>query len=362
MKPSPIALGLLAAAATLSMATPALAQSSVTIAGIVDAAARHVSNAGLGSVSSLISGGNSTSRLIVRGHEDLGDGWSASFHLEHGLLLDTGSQAATAAFWDRRSTISLASRTLGELRLGRDYVPSYVNWVRYDPFSHVGVAGSNNLTTGSQAGPVRNAFNTGQNTTVRSSNAIELLLPGGLSGLEGGLMVAAGEGGTAANGQGKVVGGRLGWAGGPVVVTVAVTVTENDRTIDAEFTDAVVGGSWNLGAVRLSAAWRRYEQADAAQTNLMLAAVVPVGLGDIKLSAVQADMSGRVGATTIDGNGALQLGLGYVHNLSKRTALYGTVSRIDNAGASTFVVPGGAPGMAGGQSSTGVEAGIKHSF
>ena len=69
---------------------------------------------------------------------------------------DTGT--AIGGFWERRSTVSLASRTWGELRAGRDYVPSYINWVRYDPFSHVGVAGSNNFGTSSQTGPIRGAF------------------------------------------------------------------------------------------------------------------------------------------------------------------------------------------------------------
>jgi len=148
-----------------------------------------------------------------------------------------------------------------------------------------------------------------------------------------------------------------------VAVSAAYTATENNLTSTGKFTDTVVGGSWNVGGVvRLSAAWRRFEQADSEQTNTLLAASVPVGVGEFKLSAVQADLSGRVGATTIDANDALQVGLGYVHNLSKRTALYATVSRIDNDGAATFVVPGGASGLGGGQSSSGIEAGLRHSF
>ena len=93
------------------------------MSGILDLAVRHVSNEGVGSLKSLVSGSNSTSRIIISGREDLGDGLSAGFHLEHGLLADTGSQAVADKFWDRRSTVSLASSTLGEIRLGRDFVP-----------------------------------------------------------------------------------------------------------------------------------------------------------------------------------------------------------------------------------------------
>lgn len=348
-------------AATALGSSAAIAQ-GVTIAGIADIAARSVANEGQGSMKSLVSGSNSTSRLIVRGSEDLGDGLSASFHLEHGIALDTGAQTSGTQFWDRRSTVSLASRTLGEIRAGRDFVPSYSNWGRFDPFSYVGVASSSHFVGSGPVGPIRSAFSTGPNTTVRSSNAVQLLLPRGLGGLEGGLMVAASEGGTAANGQHKVVGLRLGYGAGPFVVSLAHTTTENNLTTAGKFKDTVLGGSYEFGNVKLSAAWRRFGQADAEQTNLLLGAVVPVGSGEVKVSWNRADLSGRVGATSIDANGASQIGLGYVHPLSKRTVLYASAARIDNKGAAAYAIPGGAAGLAGGGSSTGYEAGLRHSF
>ena len=193
-------LGLSAAA----LALPAAAQSTVQLSGIADAAARSVSNQGRGSVKSLVSGSNNTSRLVVRGTEDLGGGLSASFWLEHGIALDTGTSTATG-FWDRRSTLSLSSKTLGEVRMGRDYVPTYLNWVRFDPFSHVGVAGSNNSVSATPLGPIRSAFGSNANTTVRANDTLQYHLPGGLGGLEGQVMLGAGEG----SGN-KVIGARLG--------------------------------------------------------------------------------------------------------------------------------------------------------
>jgi predicted porin len=60
---------------------------------------------------------------------------------------------------------------------------------------------------------------------------------------------------------------------------------------------------------------------------------------------------------------AARFALGYVHNLSKRTALYGTVSRLTNHGASRLASPGGsATTIAGGASSKGAEFGLRHSF
>jgi predicted porin len=339
---------------TAGLAT-AQAQSSVTINGVADAAARSVSNTRVGSLKSLVSGSNSTSRLIVRGVEDLGGGLSASFHLEHGLALDTG--LPTGGFWDRRSTVSLTSKAAGELRLGRDFVPSYTGWSRFDPFSYVGIAGSNNLISGAQQGPIRAGFGTGANTTVRSSNAIQWLLPGGLAGVEGGLMAAAGEGVLE-----RVLGARIGWAGGPAVVSLAHTTSKSSTPGLATFKDTVIGGSYRFGGVRLSGGWREFKQANATQTNLLVGLVVPVGTHEIKASYGKAEMDGRVGTLAIGANGATQIGLGYVQNLSRRTALYAHLAQMNNDGAATFVIPGGPTGLPGGGTSKGYEIGMRHTF
>ena len=355
MKKIPFTAALLALAAG-----SALAQGSVSITGIADAAARSVGNQGLGSVKSLVSGSNSTSRLVIRGSEDLGGGLSAGFWLEHGIALDTGNP--TGGFWDRRSTVSLSSRSLGELRLGRDFVPSYVGWTRFDPFSYVGVAGSNNAVSATPNGPIRSAFGSNPNPTVRASNAVQVFLPAGLGGLEGHALVAAAEGSAATDN--KTIGARVGWSGGPLSVSLAHTVSENGASVATlgKFKDSAVGGSWNFGAGRINLAWRKFEHATAEQANLMLSGVLSLGLHDIKASLLKIDMAGRVGSTAIDANDARQLGLGYVYSLSKRSALYATYSRIDNDGAASFVVPGGPAGLAGGGNSTGYEFGVRHSF
>ncbi|NML18239.1 porin [Azohydromonas sp. G-1-1-14] len=333
----------------------------VTLGGIADSAIRHVRNEGLGGMSSLVSGSNATSRIVLRGTENLGGDLSAGFHLESGVALDTGASTSSTNFWDRRATLSLASKAWGELRLGRDYVPSYVNWVRFDPFSHVGVAGSNNFVSATPTGPIRSAFGSAPNTTTRTSNSLQWLLPAGWGGLEGGVMAAEDENGTAANGQHQVRGARLGYAAGPGVVSAAVTRTRNDLTTTDRFDDRVVAGLYDFGPVRVSLALRRFDQANATQNNLLVGAWIPVGNGEIKASWVRAKFSGRVGATALEGRRAHQLGLGYVHNLSKRTALYGTLSHIDNRGLA-YVVPGGPSGLAAGGSSRGVEMGMRHSF
>jgi predicted porin len=346
----------------ITLITAAQAQSGVTVSGIADAAARTVRNEGRGSVQSLISGGNSTSRLIIRGVEDMGDGLWAGFHLEHGIALDSGTPASSTLFWDRRSTVSLGHRRLGELRAGRDNTPSYNGWGRFDPFAYVGVAGSTNLVSSGPQGPIRSAFGTGPNTLVRASNSLQWLLPAGWGGVEGGVMVAAREGGTSAATQHKVVGARLGFASKGLDLSAALTHTESDLTTAGRFKDAVVGAGYDFGVARVSAALRRFTYADARQTNLLVGLRVPVGRGEVKASWQRANLAGRVGTVAIDANDPTQWGLGYVHHLSKRSALYGTYSQIRNKGATTLAVPGGATGLQAGRGSRGLEFGVRHSF
>jgi predicted porin len=148
-----------------------------------------------------------------------------------------------------------------------------------------------------------------------------------------------------------------------VAVSVAHTITENGTTAaTSKFKDTAIGGSYRIGSARINLAWRKFEQARAEQTNLMLSGLMSFGAHDLKASVVRVDMAGRVGTTAIDANDAQQLGLGYVYNLSKRSAVYATYSRMANEGAATFVVPGGPAGIAGGKTSTGLELGVRHSF
>ena len=355
------ARGGLAAAASLAFASAAAQTSAVTLSGILDGAARYVDNSGGPSLKSLVSGSYNTSRIVFRGVEDLGSGLWAGFHLEHGLLLDSGSAVSATQFWDRRSTLSLGDRKWGELRLGRDYVPTYLNWSRYDPFGYVGVAGSNNFVSATPLGPIRSAFSTSPNTTVRSSNSIQWLMPSGWGGLEGGVMVAAGEGALAAAGQHKVVGARLGWSAGKFGVSAATTRSENNLTTTGAFKDHAIGGNADFGFVRVGAAVRMFEQADAEQRNFLVGLTFPFGPNEVRVSWNRVALDGRVGAASIDGNGAQQWGIGYAYHLSKRTALYTTAARIDNKGTAAFVIPGGATITAGGKS-TGAEAGVRHLF
>lgn len=336
------------------------AQSGVTLAGSVDAGPRYVENQNRGSVTSLVSGSNATGKLIIRGAESMGP-LSSAFHLEHGFTTDTGTPVSTLAFWDRRATVSLAHQAVGELRLGRDYVPTFTNWVRFDPFAYVGAGHTGNLISATPLGPLRSAFGTNFNTTVRSNNAVQYFLPAGLAGIEGSVMLAPDEGGTPANGQYKLASARLAYAAGAWFVSAAAASTHTGPGTP-RFEDTAIAASYDATVVKVSAGLRRFGHGAAAQDNLLVGLWIPVGVGEIRAAYTRADLKGRSGATPIDANDATQLSLGFVYNLSKRTALYSTASRIANKGGATFVVPGGPPGLVGGTWSRAVEAGLRQNF
>lgn len=65
--------------------------------------------------------------------------------------------------------------------------------------------------------------------------------------------------------------------------------------------------------------------------------------------------------TGTDSNDAHQGAVGYVHNLSKRTAVYGTYAAITNGGVAACVV-GTPPAADAGKASKGYEVGLRHAF
>lgn len=352
-----------------------MAQSSVTLAGTVDLGIRHVRNGSLGAVTSEVSGANATSKLILRAVEDLGGGLSAGFYLDGSILADTGAAGTsvpTGQLWDRRSTLNLADARLGELRLGRDWVPTHQVWTGFDPFITLGVASANTFRSFAASRALGQAFGTAPETqaanpTLRVSNAVEYFLPTGLAGVYGNLIATAREGGTTATGFTRGDGFRLGWAGSGFNVAAAQFRTRN-ATANQPFKDQVYGASYDFGVAKLNLAQRRWIYGADRTVTTQLGASIPAGAGVVKLTFVRADQSGATAAQ--NANDANLLGLGYVYNLSKRTAVYGTLARIKNKGAAIFTVPGGmavsanatAANYFGGQSSRAYEAGIRHDF
>lgn len=345
MKKSLIALAVLAASGA------AMAQSSVTLFGIVDTAFGYVDNANAAgdSVYGLSTSGNATSRLGFRGVEDLGGGLKAGFWLEGEIFGDDGNSKGFN--FQRRSTVSLAGG-FGEVRLGRDYTPGYTKFISYDVFGQVGIG---------QFMGWSNWYGTsGDANGIRSSNMISYYTPD-FSGFTAGLGYGFDE--QTSGKAGRYVGGYVAYENGPL--GVAVSYDQRNLAADVDRNALTVAGSYNLNVVKLNAIIQQTKDdvpgaSDRKVNAYALGASAPIGAGEVKLQYALYDQK------AIDSK-AHQISLGYVHNLSKRTALYGTVAYLKNKDNSNLSLAAknlgsNLTGPGAGENQTGVQLGIRHSF
>jgi len=361
MKKSVLALAVLGA-----FAGAASAQSSVTMFGVVDLNVMSVDNADR--TYSMGTDGMSSSRLGFRGVEDLGGGLKAGFWLEMGIAPDTGRNAGqwgngnagtgNELVFNRRSTVSLSNQW-GELRLGRDYTATFWSWTVFDPFGTNGVGSATNLALG---GDLQQALaGTTYGTLVRANNMVQYILPAGVfgPGLYGQLQVAAGEG---APGN-KYWGGRIGYAAGPFDIAGAYGQTELDPNGNIELDNWNIGGSWNFGFMKLSGFFSSISadgnNNEAGRDNWYVGVTAPFGQWNFK-----ASYGGTNGKDLLDNVDATQWAIGADYNLSKRTALYGTWSSINNDNGARFVTSGQSaiPGAGTSFNSNGVQLGVRHTF
>jgi predicted porin len=330
---------------------------SATLFGVLDINLRSVSNGSAGRVRSESSDGLNTSRFGIRGQEDLGDGLKAAFWLESAIVPDTGT--TNAKFWNRRATVALIEPRWGELRLGRDNMPTFNAMGAYDPFGTNGLGAV--IGNGTGTGLI-SLLGSGASTLTRSDNQVSYFLPGTLAGVYGQLAVAPGEGSVG----GHQTSGRVGYAGGPL--NISVSYAQTDVSAGDKYKQSVIGGTYDFGwakaaLMRVESRYGSSAGGARKQTLYQLGATIPVGSGEIHAGYIDAAMSGGAALSGYgDGDDARQVALSYLYKLSKRTALYGTAARLNNDGGSRLVLAAGNAGMLGGENSTGYEFGIRHNF
>jgi predicted porin len=355
---------LIALAALGAFVGAASAQSSVTLFGVVDVNARQVKNGG-DSQKQMGTDGLASSRIGFRGVEDLGNGLKAGFWLESAVNPDSGT-ANSDRFWHRRATVSLMG-SFGELRLGRQLDPSYTAWSSFDAFNDNGVGKSSLLfttlhtTAVTATAPAYYPYN--YDTQVRSDNLVNYVLPSSLGGVYGEFAVAPSEG---TNGK-KYTGGKLGFASGPVDVALGYATTETNIASGDKFKVGSLGASYDFQVVKVFALVAQQKLLNEKQVVSIIGVHVPVGAGKIRASVGKANSSGSYKTsatvtTAVDGDDSTQFGLGYVHDLSKRTQLYTTYSQIKNKNNANLKVASFGTTTAKGDKSSGLEFGIKHSF
>ncbi|RIX82060.1 porin [Acidovorax cavernicola] len=426
---------LLISLASLLIGPSSWAQSSVTLYGVVDVSVSHYQTrsrlragqpsalpvapfAAPGTISQsatkLASGAHTPSLLGFRGQEDLGGGWAAGFWLESTLTPDDGAQALGA--FDRRSTVSL-SGSVGELRLGRDYVPTYWNLTVFDPFGTVGVGANlwNPIGTGLTTSHGKSPANLMPfDNYVRASNSVGYFLPGNLGGFYGQVMYSLHESpkqsgvSHSPSKGGRNVGGRFGYQHGPLNLAIAYQEDTKDDLggFDKDRLKILNAGvSYDFNVVKLFGQLSQIRderskmdvahlggipypfrnESNGKYTGGLIGITAPVGPGLIRASysrvnyAAPRAVNALNPATWLQDNDARieKFAVGYVHNLSKRTALYATIARTrfkwnGALNAPMAISPGGGVRFATGipgtsaayapSSSTGYDLGIRHAF
>jgi predicted porin len=397
----------LLALAVAAFSGAAFAQSSVTLFGVVDTGVSWYKGDGGGRVVALSNSGLNSSRLGVRGTEDLGSGLKANFWFEGSVNTDNGTGSTTSTnnqFTGAGPTVTYAAGTtlpsgavctpvppattclvnvstngsqgltfnrrmfvglsggFGELRLGRDYTPLFWQITNNDPFGTNGVGDTNiyGLTGLTGAGFVQ--------TLVRASNAIEYFTPPGIGGLYLHAMYAFGENlSSAANADdGRTVGGRIGWAGGPVDFSIAYNkVTLQSTPAQGSFQGLAASLTLTFGNFKPMAQYVKNKVEISAGTkpetdNWMVGIVMTFGPTDLRMSYNAYNVKNS-------DNDGQKFAIGPVYNLSRRTAVYATYALADNKGNGTLfnaTSGGGAisPVLQAGGKSQGFDMGIRHAF
>ena len=242
----------LCAAALCAMASSSWAQSSVTVYGIIDSGVRIDTNAGTGAKAgvpdantgkdnkTVTAGGMSQSRLGFRGVEDLGGGMQGLFNIEHRLLADTGTVAASD-FW-RQAWVGLKTN-YGAVYLGRQYNVLFdVTTTTYASFRY---------------SPYIEAFKPeiGMSLGARTSNTVKYVAEVG--GLRVGLAAAAGEG-SAAGGSSR--GGYVRYQTGPFMAGAGMQTLKDGA--GNKVTATTFGGAYEDGKLTLSAGWAKTDPDD----------------------------------------------------------------------------------------------------
>lgn len=296
-------------------AAPVMAQSSVTVYGVVDAYYGH-GKYGDNRLSAINSGGLSGSRLGFRGKEDLGNGLKGVFTLEYALNTDQNAGVGTAGA--RTQFVGLEGG-FGFIGLGRQYAPGYFV-SRYDA-----AAGSGTLSAQIQLAKAAKAtIDAGSGSRV--NNSINYKSPD-MNGFAVNAIYGFGEKNQIDDrSEGDVLGIGADYASGPIAVGFVYQQKDGGAASDQK--EWMLGGAYDFGVVKLLGTYQQVKDTLSAPGSTdklyQIGAVAPVGSG--KLHFAMGKLDADAGST----HDVKSWSLSYTHSLSKRTTGYVGFLRNDN--------------------------------
>ncbi|MFM9435150.1 putative porin [Janthinobacterium sp. CG_23.3] len=335
----------------------ALAQSGVTVYGVVDIGVSHDRGGVAGDATRVTSGMATQSRWGLRGIEDLGGGLSALFVVEGGFSADKGTSTQGNTLFGRATIVGLRGG-FGTVTMGLQDTPHFttLNAV-VDPLRN-GIARSNNLMAP---------------TGVRARNSV-LYRSKPLNGFSGDIMYAAGEV-AGDNAAGRALGGSFGYSEGPLNVRLAYHNRNNDTEVLKNTGNAkniLLGANYDFGPAKAYFGYASDKGLNSSPLNnaaasfggaapkastdsnaLLLAMTAPFGASTLVLSYVAKNDK------TAFNQDARQMALAYMYALSKRTDLYSSFARISNRNGAAYTAGNSEEAGTGNRQFT---AGLRHRF
>lgn len=340
----------LLASAAAALAAGGAAQAQVTLSGFVDVNVESISSGGK-TIKRLSSGGLNTSRLQFKADEDLGGGLRARAVHEMTFGADTGAMGNP-----RETYVQLAHKDYGELSMGRLNLASYWIYGYADPTYSADYSMVSNIQV--------------FYAPWRESNALGYNSPrvGGFQFK--GTLTAGKEDGSK---NGRVSSFGVDYWGGALYVGLASDRRYQKNIFAAgkmeSATDTYLAAVYKVAGHDLTAvvhhfsgyyAYPPYVDFRTSGNSLQLG-------GRFNIDAqnrIYASVVRRNDKSNTDLADATGLVLGYMHSLSKRTTLYGTVATVRHSQDSDVRYPlsWSASGPNGNENPRGLQLGIRHAF
>ena len=369
----------LVAAGIMSMvAAPVMAQSTVTLYGLIDAAVVYQTKLATGSRTGIDAGQLATSRWGMRGSEDLGSGMKAFFNLEGTLINDSGAAGlgfgggtaagTTPSLFDRAALIGL-SGAFGSVSLGRQNILGVDSIGQGDPIGLAHPATNPNVAFSAlNAGAIYQSFGTnGGGAALRQNNSIRYLTPV-FAGFGGALMYGAGErAGNSSAGAYKGISGyyRSGQSG---VALAYATLNNNAGATALVPSDKLT--LWGGGLkYAITDAWTLRGTYAQNKQDLSQRKIAVAGLGVEYAFRPGFSLTGAyyntksTGQTATNGKADQYYAIGK-YALSKRTTMYSTLThaRAGSSGPNDRALTLGLVGDPSARTANRVAVGVLHTF
>jgi predicted porin len=344
------------------LSTTAMAQSSVTLYGIIDAAVVHTTNQVGGSKIAMDAGQLATSRWGMKGSEDLGGGLKANFGLEGTLVNDSG---AAGNLFDRQATVGL-SGGFGSVNLGRQNILGVDSIGLADPIglAHAGT-NPNVAFSALNAGTLNTRLYYGEYGTsgagkaqLRQDNSIKYLTPV-MSGFGGALMYGFGEqpGNSSASSYAGISGYYTAGAAGGVALAYAQLKNAAD---DSTLTQWGGGAKYSITPTLELRATYAQNEVDTTKRKI---AVTGLGVNYTVMPALT--LTGAYYNTKrsgdIAGKADQYIAMGK-YALSKRTILYASLTHAKAGSAAAQDTDLGLITQVGNTTANRTAVGVLHTF